>query len=76
MLPASKVATAARSVLQAGCPPAKPLALSSATPMDVQGRRNAARRLKKQASWLSIQRRTALREAAFQKLPPGAAADE
>lgn len=38
----------------------------------VQGRRTSARRLKKQASWLGIQRRSALREAAFQQLPPAA----
>jgi len=43
------------------------------SPPCVQGRRGPARRLKKQASWLGIQRRSALREAAFQKLPPAAA---
>lgn len=46
--------------------------LPLAAPACVQGRRGPARRLKKQASWLSIQRRSALREAAFQKLPPTA----
>ena len=39
----------------------------------LQGRTKHARRLKQQAQWLSAQRRSALQEAAAQKLPAAAA---